>query len=272
MPGCIIRCSNKYVDPEGKPVVGSVDFETVCLLGSNIGLSNLDEVVHLNRLCNDVGIDTMETGAALGVLGEAGVFEFGDFEAIRSIVEEIGKGGAIGRLVASGARSCGLVYGIERVPVVKGQGMAAYDPRAIKGLGLTYAMSPMGADHTAGNAITLDVDHLDPDAQLEPVRELHAKTMVLDTLGACLFTGRVSLARTEFLEEAVKAVTGRDMSFSDMTAQGAGLLQAERDFNKAAGFTDVHDQLPGFMRKEPLSPNGSTYDVKRADHAKFYSR
>jgi len=270
MPGCVIRCSNKYVDESGAPIVGSVDYETVCLLGSNLGLASLDHVAVLNKMCNDVGVDTMETGAALGVLGEAGVFDFGDYVAIKRIIGEIFHGTPLGRLVGSGAESCGRAYGVERVPAVKGQGMAAYDPRAIKGMGLTYSMSPMGADHTAGNAITLEVDHLDPDAQLDLVRELHAKTMVLDTLGGCLFTGRVSLAEPEFIEQAVKVITGRDVTFDELKREGMDRLRSEREFNRRAGFTDAHDRLPDFMREEPLAPSQTVYDVSEADHRKFY--
>ena len=270
MPGCVIRCSNKYVDARGIPVVGSLDYETVCLLGANIGLGNLDQVAVLNKLCNDIGVDTMETGVALGVLAEAGVFSFGDFESARGLIGEIGRGTPLGRLVGSGSVACGRAYGVERVPAVKGQGMAAYDPRAIKGMGLTYALSPMGADHTAGNAITLAVDHLDPKAQLEPVRELHAKTMVLDTLGVCLFTGRVSLAQPELLAEAVKVITGWKVSFEELVELGHELLLLERDFNRRAGFTAAHDRIPEFMRREPLEPNRSVYDVTEDDEQRFY--
>jgi aldehyde:ferredoxin oxidoreductase len=270
MPGCVIRCSNKYVDEDGRPVVGSLDYETVCLLGSNIGLGDLDQVAVLNKLCNDIGVDTMETGVALGVLAEAGALEFGDFAAARRLIEEIGQGTPMGRLLGSGSAACGRAYGVERVPAVKGQGMAAYDPRAIKGMGLTYALSPMGADHTAGNAITLAVDHLDPAAQLGPVRELHARTMVLDTLGVCLFTGRVSLARPEFLEEAVRVITGRSVTFSGLVALGAELLALEREYNRRAGFGEAQDRLPEFMIREPLEPGGTVYDVPAEDHRRFW--
>ena len=143
-------------------MVGSLDFETIGLLGANLGLGDLDQVAELNKLCNDIGVDTMETGAALGVLAEGGLFAFGDFPRVRGLIREIGQGTPLGRLIGSGAAACGRAYGLDRVPTVKGQSMAAYDPRVIKGMGLTYALSPMGADHTAGNAITLAVDPTDP--------------------------------------------------------------------------------------------------------------
>ncbi len=270
MPGCVIRCSNKYVDPRGEPVVGSLDYETICLLGSNLGLSDLDQIASLNRLCNEVGVDTMETGVALGVLAEGGLFRFGDYGAARGLIEEIGRGSPLGRLLGSGAAACARAYGVERVPVVKGQGMAAYDPRAIKGMGLTYAFSPMGADHTAGNAITLSVDHLDPEAQLEPVRRLHARTMVLDWLGLCLFTGRVSLAQPRLIEEMLEAVRGWKVGFEELEALGWQMLGREREFNRRAGFAEAADRLPGFMLAEKLPPGGPVFDIREEVQARFY--
>jgi aldehyde:ferredoxin oxidoreductase len=270
MPGCVIRCSNKYVDERGEAVVGSLDYETVCLLGSNLAVDDLDAVAVMNRLCNDIGVDTMETGAALGVLAEAGVWSFGDAARAQTLIEEIGTGTPLGRLIASGCVACGRVYGVQRVPAVKGQGMAAYDPRAIKGMGLTYAVSPMGADHTAGNAIVLSVDHLDPSAQLEPVRELHLKTAVLDSLGLCIFTGRVSLDQTELVEQMCSAVLDWKVSFAELLRLAQGWLLAEREFNSLAGFTAAQDRLPPFMYTETLSPNDSTFDVPERDLERFY--
>jgi len=270
MPGCVIRCSNKYVDPAGKAVVGSLDFETIGLLGANLGLGDLDQVAELNKLCNDIGVDTMETGAALGVLAEGGLFAFGDFPRVRDLIQEIGQGTPLGRLIGSGAAACGRAYGLDRVPTVKGQSMAAYDPRAIKGLGLTYALSPMGADHTAGNAITLAVDPTDPRVQLEAVRELHWKYTALDTLGICIFTGRVSLANPELIEQAVRVITGWAASWAELLELGKRILHRERDFNRRAGFTAAHDRLPGFMLREALPPNHEVFDVPQADLDSFY--
>ncbi len=270
MPGCVIRCSNKYVDAGGRPVVGSLDYETICLLGSNIGLADLDQIAQLNRRCNDLGIDTMETGAALGVLAEGGVLPFGDFEKARALVEEVGRGTPLGRLVGCGCVACGKAYGVRRVPAVKGQGMAAYDPRAVKGMGLTYALSPMGADHTAGNAIVLAVDHSDPAVQLEPVRELNVQTMVLDSLGLCIFTARVSLDRTELVEEALAAVTGRRAGWEQLLQQARQSLLVEREFNRRAGFTRAHDRLPEYMRSEKLPPGGAVNDISLEDFDRFY--
>jgi aldehyde:ferredoxin oxidoreductase len=271
MPGCVIQCSNKYVDKKGDPLVGSLDYETVCLMGSNLGLSNLDLVAELNLLCNQIGIDTMETGAALGVMAEAGLAGFGDFESFRNLLNEVAAGSPLGRIIGSGAAVCGKVFGVERVPTVKSQAMAAYDPRAIKGMGITYAVSTMGADHTAGNAITLAVDHLDPTVQLDPVRDLHIDYMVLDSLGMCIFTGRVSLGDYTVIEEIFEAFTGKEIRFRDLQETAKRCLMIERKFNNAAGIDAAADTIPEFMRTEKLKPHASVFDIDEQEIGSFYN-
>jgi len=260
MPGCVIRCSNKYVDENGKPIVGSLEYETLCLLGSNLGIGSLDQIAILNKLCNDYGVDTIEIGVTLGVLAEAGLMEFGDFERAKELIEEIGKGTPLGRLIGSGATVCGKVFGVERVPVVKNQGMAAYDPRVIKGNGVTYATSPMGADHTAGNTITMNVDHLDPKGKIEISRDLQIITAVFDSLGLCIFTMRVVLQHPELLEEILEAF-GWKTTFEELKQVSKLILLREREFNRRAGFTKAHDRLPEFMKKEPLPPHNVVFDI-----------
>lgn len=262
MPGCVIRCSNTFVDKNGAKVVSSLEYETLCLMGSNLCIDNLDDIAILNKLCNDYGVDTMDIGAALGVLAEAGIMEFGDANKAIELVKEIGKGTNLGRIIASGAGTCGKVYGIERVPVVKNQAMAAYDPRVIKGNGVTYATSPMGADHTYANTITLQIDHLDPKGKVEASKNLQIFTAVLDTLGFCIFTGRAFLTKPSFLEKIVNAYIGWKVTFDELNEMGKTIVLKERKFNEKAGFTKFHDRLPGYFKREPLKPNNVIFDVK----------
>jgi len=262
MPGCVIRCSNTFVDEQGTPVVSSLEYETLCLMGSNLGIDNLDDIAVLNRLCNDYGVDTMEVGAALGVLAEARIMEFGDANKAIELVKEIGKGTNLGRIIASGAGTCGKVYGIERVPVVKNQAMAAYDPRVIKGNGVTYATSPMGADHTYANTIILQIDHLDPKGKVEASKNLQIFTAVLDTLGFCIFTGRAFLTNPSFLEKIVNAYTGWKVTFDELEEMGKSIVLKERKFNEKAGFTKYHDRLPNYFRREPLKPHNVVFNIK----------
>jgi len=119
----------------------------------------LDVIAELNRLCNDYGIDTIEIGCAMGVAMEAGVLPFGAPAAALGLMREIVADSYLGRIIASGCVVTGKVFGVRKVPEVKGQGMAAYEPRAVKGTGVTYATTPMGADHTAGNVVRANLKH-----------------------------------------------------------------------------------------------------------------
>jgi aldehyde:ferredoxin oxidoreductase len=272
MPGCVIKCSNKYVLEDGSALVGALDYETICLMGSNLDISNLDTIARLNYLCNDIGIDTMETGAAMGVLSESGTLEFGNdekyIEALESIISNYP--GSVGELITKGAVECGKAVGVKRVPAVKGQSMAAYDPRVIKGLGITYALSPMGADHTAGNAVTLNVDHNDIYSLVEPVRDLNIQYYVLDTLGLCIFTGRVSLADPEFMARIVSEVTGIKTNYKTLYDQAESDLFREIEFNRKAGLTEETDKIPSFMMDEKLEPNNTVFDVPESEMNKFF--
>lgn len=272
MPGCVIRCSNKYVDKEGQPIVGSMEFETVALLGSNIDNPDPDEIAKMNYICNDIGVDTMEMGCALGVLCDAGFVSYGDTKRFKELLHEVGKGTLIGRMLGAGAAVCGKIFSVNRVPAVKGQGMAAYDPRSIKGMGVTYAKTPMGADHTAANAITLDADHLDPSAQITPIKDLMIKTMILDSFGLCIFTGRVSLGNPSILEELVKDYTGKEFSFKELSEEAWKDILKEKDFNQRAGISDIADDVPEFMRNEPLFPLKTVFDIPKKDLDNFFNQ
>lgn len=261
-PGCVIRCSNVYNDADGNYLVSAIEYETIGLMGSNLGINCLDTIAKLNRKCNDYGLDTIEVGGALGVAMEAGVVSFGDIEAALKLVDEIGNGTILGRLLGSGSTITGKVLGVTRVPAVKGQNMPAYDPRALKGTGTTYATSTQGADHTIGNALPgrYGVDPNKKDQQVEVSRNLQINTAVVDGLGLCLFVGPMP-PTMEIIARLMSTVVGRQLSVDDILEMGRNLLRVERDFNRAAGFTNVHDRLPEFFTTEALEPKGVVFDI-----------
>ena len=151
MPGCMIECSNVFVDAEGREVVSPVEYETIGLMGTNCGLSDPDELARVNEVANNLGIDTIEAGATIGVLMEAGLGEFGDVNFKFEVLEDIRKGTDKGRIYAQGTARAGAHFGVKRIPVIKKQGISAYDPRVIEVTGITMMVSAQGADHTAGN-------------------------------------------------------------------------------------------------------------------------
>jgi len=278
--GCTIKCSRIYVDENGRYITKGPEYETIWAHGADCGIDDLDAIARMDRLDDDLGLDTIETGATIGVAMEAGVIPFGDAEGAIALLEEVAKGTPLGRLVASGAEVLGKAYGVARIPTVKGQSMPAYDPRAAQGIGVTYATSTMGADHTAGYAITANVlgvggnvDPLKPDGQVELSRNLQIATAAIDAVGLCLFVAFAVLDDPSAMEaicEMLSGLYGRPFTADDFVALGKKTLADERRFNAAAGFTAADDRLPDFFKTETLAPHGVTFTVPDEELDKVY--
>ena len=265
MPGCAIRCSNNYGGADGKSLVTPLEYETIGLMGANLGIADLDVVARLNAEVNDLGLDTIDLGAALGVAVRAGLMAFGDGARAMELLGEIRMGTPLGRILGHGAAVTGRVLGVVQVPVVKGQAMSAYEPRAIKGTGVTYATSPQGADHTAGNTVRAKVDHLDPKLQAALSRTAQISMAGYDTLGACIFAGFGFAVAPEVIPGLLNARYGWDVPADILQRLGKETLLLEREFNKRAGFTAADDRMPEWMTLERLPPMDSVFDVSEAD-------
>lgn len=261
-PGCVIRCSNIYHDKEGNYLTAGLEFETIGLMGSNLGIDSLDVIATLDHRCDDYGLDTMEMGNAIGVAMEAGIASFGDGNAAVKLLDEVAAGTELERVLGQGATTTGRALGVSRVAAVKGQGMAAYDPRAMKGTGVTYATSPMGADHTAGNLLPgrAGVDCHSPEGQIKASRDLQIMSTVLDIMGLCLFVGPLP-PEMEMISRLMTKVLGRPFGVEEVLEIGRGILRTELAFNRAAGMDRSADRLPEFFRVEVLSPKGLVFDV-----------
>ena len=261
--GCVISCSNVFPDAAGKKTVASLQYENIALLGSNCGIGNLDDIAELDDLCNQVGVDAIETGAAIGVAMEAGVIAFGDAEGAKDLVRQIGRGTWLGRILGNGVVVTGKVLGVRRVPAIKGQAIAAYDPRALKGNGVTYVTSPMGADHTAGNALETarTINPLGIENQVESSRRLQIRAAILDTMGLCLFTRPPFTKNPDLFLPLLKGRYGWDLAYADVQRMGLDVLETERAFNQLSGAGEEFNDMPEFMREEPLPPMNSVYDV-----------
>jgi len=263
-PGCVIECSNIYAKSDGSEHVSVMEYESVWALGANLGVDDMDDVAEMIRICNDIGVDTIEAGVTLGVAMEAGVAQFGDGKAAISLLNEVDQATPTGRILGNGATFTGKAYGVTRVPAVKGQGMPAYEPRVVKGLGVTYATSPQGADHTAGYTNAQEIlgvgGKLDPTAvegKGDLSRTMQAATAFIDAHGYCLFTAFAMLdiaSGMEGMVETVNGVLGTNWTVDDVGRVGMEILESEREFNAQAGFTKADDRLPEFMSNETLPP------------------
>jgi len=270
-PGCVIRCSNVWPRKDGTEHVSCIEYESDWSLGANLDIDDLDAIAEMIYICNDLGLDTIEAGVTLGVAMEGGLAEFGDSEKAIDLLREVGRGTPLGRIIGNGAGLTGKALGVTRVPVVKNQGMPAYEPRSVKGIGVTYITSTMGADHTAGYTIAPEIlsvggesDPLDPQGKVELSRDFQATTAFVDSSGYCLFITFALLDSESGFEgmlETVNGVLGTSYTGDDVLDIGKKILKMERKFNEAAGLTRADDRIPEFMRREKLPPHDRVFEI-----------
>ena len=259
-------------------VTSGFEFESLVLLGSNCGISDMDLLAKIDRLCDDLGVDTMEVGAAIGVAMEGGKLPWGDGATAYKLLAGIADGNPDSLMIANGCVATGAALGVSRVPAVKGQSCAAWEPRVLKGTGVTYATSPMGADHTCGNALpspTLpDYNPSSAEGQAGMSQFLQAWFATIDTLGLCLFPSLACLDIPDtpgpMLRQATAAVTGEDLPEDYLMTLGAELSWARRRSTRAAGFTAADDRLPAFMTIEVFR-RGATSSTSRKPISTRYS-
>ncbi len=261
MPGCIIECSNVYADAEGNEMVSPLEYETIGIMGTNCGLTDPDELARLNAIANDLGIDTIETGAMLAVLMEAGLAEFGDAGFMSDALEEIRQGTASGLLWAQGTARVGEHYKVRRVPVIKKQAISAYDPRVIKVTGITMMLTAQGADHTAGNVPMMDCKGKQLSELVAASLQAQVSTAAADSLGLCVFGRSVTDTNIELVVNAINDAHGTGFEPSFFEKLGRETLAMENEFNRIAGFGIDDDELPQFFYDEPLAPTGRVADI-----------
>ena len=277
--GCVIQCSQVYNDKNGNYVTSGFEYETIWGFGANCCIDDLDIIAEADHILDDIGIDSIETAVAMGVAMEAGIIPFGDGAGTLRLLKEIGEGTPLGRILGAGAGAVGRAYGITRVPVVKNQGLSAYDPRPVKGMGITYATSTMGSDHTAGYCVPTNilriggfVDPLKKEGEVDLSRKLQIGTALIDSTGLCIFVIFAMLDKPEVFSlvfDMINAKYGLDMTVDDGRTLGRKILRTEHEFNLAAGFSNKHDRLPEFF-EEPVPPHNAVWDFTTEEIDSFW--
>lgn len=265
MPGCMIECSNVYFDANGQELVSPLEYETLGLIGSNCGLHDPDDVARLNAVANDLGIDTIELGATLGVLMEAGQSSFGDAAFMMAALDDIRSGNQRGRLLAQGAARVGEHYQVKRVPVIKRQALSAYDPRVIEVTGISMMLTAQGADHTAGNLPAFDCKGKTTEELVAVSLGAQVAAAAADSLGLCIFGRSVTDANPQLIVNALNDAHGTELTEAFPKTLGREVLEMEWKFNQLAGFTEQDDELPEFFYQEALPPTNNSAR-HRAEH------
>ena len=279
-PTCVIKCSNLIVGEQGQHITSSLEYETMCLNGSNLMIDNLESLAWIDHYCDDVGLDTIEYGGTCGVAMDCGKIAWGDAERVIEILnKEIRQNTEIGRMYGNGVKHIGQLLNAERVPQVKGQGLSAYDPRVMKAMGVTFATSPMGADHTSGAAIVSRVprqdreygEYLNDEHKLDLSFELQVYTAVMDSMGCCYFIGP-SYENMELIASALNAMYDLNLTRMDVINIGIDILKTEIEFNRKAGITQDMNDVPEFFKKEASNPHDLNFTFKKSELASFWKR
>ena len=260
-PGCVVCCSNEFHDKDGNYLSAGIEYETLVFMGTNLGIFNPNFVASGDRFCDDYGVDTIDIGCAIAVAMDCGICEFGDEEAAMKLLKSIqDPDDELGRVILNGCQATGEHLHAKRIPTGKRQALAAYDPRVLKGFGMTFERSPMGADHTAAAAKTSRTD-LIPEDQVDMNQ---ANSACCDDFGVCLFAwGSVAFEPTarDAIARAAGALCGKSGVGQEIIEDlGRKMLYIEHTFNKGAGFTIEDDRIGDFFYTEPAEVTGKPYE------------
>ncbi|MHC4933187.1 MAG: aldehyde ferredoxin oxidoreductase family protein [Planctomycetota bacterium] len=279
---CPVACKKEVEITEGEFAglrMESVEYEPAWTLGANCGNDNINAVAKMIDQANDFGMDAIEVGdvmatfmeaTAKGTTGNDGL-EWGDYMGMVAMVEKIANREGVGDLLANGIDAVAEHYGHPEIAMsVKGQGLPAYDPRGMKGMGIAYATSNRGACHlrayTPASELGLIPMKTDPLAWkgkgelTKLLQDLHAFS---DSLDLCKFSAFAEGA--EEYAAQYQAMTGRAFTVDDVLETGERIYNLERYFNNLAGIAEGSDYLPERYLNEPSTMPGSEGHVCELD-------
>lgn len=276
--GCITPCSKVTKVSKGKykgEIVEGPEYESLGLLGSNLGIDYLPAVIKANRLCDQYGIDTISTGGVVGwamecyekgILSREEVdgldLRFGNDEVALALIEKIGKREGIGDLLAEGVKIAAerVGKGSEKFAMhSKGMEFPAYDPRAAFGAGLTYAVTPRGACHRRAWPPAVEVlggvEPFTVEGKAEIVRDQFNETLIFHSLLICDFPGKFIPISIKDYAEYLTLLTGLEYTEQDLMDLAERSETQIRLFNNREGKTRNDDTLPERVFADPL-PDG----------------
>jgi len=252
---CPLGCGN-FTSINGIQMEGP-EYETLCMGGSNCAINDLETVMRFNRLCDDLGLDTMSAGATIALamdLAESGIHDFGlkfgEKQDYLAVVQEIaGRSTARGKDLALGAARLAARYGAEdRAAHSKNLEMAAYDPRGSYGMGLAYATAERGACHLRAFPLFVE-DPFNLKALARTVMDQQNANAAKWSMCLCDFWGSVD---TAIMADLLTAGLGSQISAEDLNKVGERIWNLNRIFNIKAGFGARDDMLSDKITKQAL--------------------
>jgi len=283
--GCIIACSKVGAlrrGPHEGTVCENVDYESLALMGSNLGLDHLEGVAYACHLCDVLGLDTMSAGGVIGFAMEAlerghlrpedvdGLdLKFGGHKAVHRILEMIAFRHGIGDVLAEGVKRAAEQIGQDSYKYAvhtKGLEMPGYDPRGLPGHGLGYMTGDKGGEHVQGYMAGYEAwgwpwrgrrfGRFDVEGKAEVLIWLQNYQVGTNTLVKCDFTRATSeesggISPGTFAE-MLSAVTGTEYTGEEINFIGERIYNLTRLFNLREGFTRKDDDVAYRCREDPL--------------------
>lgn len=267
-PRCFLSC-RKLARVSSGPFqdlrIEGPEYETLYAFGGLCLISDVNEIVHLNDLCDRLGMDTMSAGNLTGMVLEATrqgrmrtSLEYGHGQQIAELLEQMAFRKGLGGILALGMRQAASTLGLEDLAVqVKGMEPAGYDPRVLKGMGLAYAVSSRGACHLRASfhraELTGEANIKDPSGMVTSFLEHEDTCTLLDCLIACRFFRKL-YARE--MPRIISLVTGLDVDIQALRNTAGEIMDLTRMVNLSQGIGSDQDRLPNRIMQEPL-PDGS---------------
>jgi aldehyde:ferredoxin oxidoreductase len=279
---CPVGCKKEVELTEGRYKglrMESVEYESAWALGANSGHHDIDSVVKLIDQCNDFGMDTIELGNAFSTYMECSekgytngtpTLAWGDYDRMVELAEMIAYRRGVGDMLAEGPARLAAAMGHPEVAnTVKGQGIPAYDPRGLKGMGIAYATSNRGACHlrayTPAAELNLmpfksvysdPLDWTDKGELTKVFQDVHAFS---DSLDLCKFSA-FAMGMDEYVAQYA-TFCGIEFTVEDGLKAGERIYNLERYYNNLAGYGEGSDYLPYKFTEEPSTMPGSEGQV-----------
>lgn len=264
---CTIGCEHIFAAPGGQV---RLEYESLFALGSLCGIGDRDIVLEAARRCDELGLDTISTGATIafamecserGLLAE-GRLEFGRGDQLLHAIDQISQREGIGDLLAEGTRRTAEMIGgrsSDFAPHVKGLEIPGYEPRSLQTMALGFAVNSRGADHNRSGAYEADFSaqadrfHGSPESARFAIAS-EDRAALIDSLILCKFLRGVFRDLYSESAELLNLVTGWDMTADELRTTAQRIVTAKKLFNLREGWTPTEDMLPNRFFSERLPP------------------
>lgn len=282
---CFMACGRQTTllqGPHADLKIEGPEYETIYAFGGLCQVDSIEEIAYLNDICDRLGMDTISAGNLCAFTIEAVrhgridyPIDYGNVDAIATLLGEISDRKGIGALLAEGIRQAAKAWKLEDLAVqVKGMEPAGYDPRVLKGMGLGYAVSDRGACHLRSTFYKAELSGMiDPeqtDGKAELFLDFENRLTVFDTLILCRFYR--DLYSWEKLVEIIRAITGMDIDQQKLREMAMGIADLVRNFNLREGMNPREDRLPKHLHEKLLDSGKVITEAELTKMLKEYYR